>query len=231
MNSQPSLFKLKVFRWGPTKNLQFPVVFLFSGPDLCAFSIQSLCPRNSQCINTPGPYTCVCQQGYYDVSSFIKPVASHPVCNGKLTRLIWRSTPFLCSVEFVSPLWPKTVLTQTMTTWKWRCIGAVTTVAPAIKFGKLLFAGWLKMNCVPARGGQIQKESSGHNQHWVNLFGVDLNVRGVPRELLLKSQSCLLCLSEAANVVIMASHCFWYWQFFFVLFYLNRKRPFQPVSG
>ncbi|KAM8740487.1 uncharacterized protein AB9X84_020315 [Acanthopagrus schlegelii] len=55
----------------------------WDGPDLCAFSIQSLCPRNSLCINTPGSYTCVCRQGYYDVSSFIKPSASHPVCNEK----------------------------------------------------------------------------------------------------------------------------------------------------
>ncbi|XP_073336944.1 uncharacterized protein [Pagrus major] len=55
----------------------------WDGPDLCAFSTQSLCPHNSLCINTPGSYTCVCQQGYYDVSPFIKPAASQPVCNEK----------------------------------------------------------------------------------------------------------------------------------------------------
>lgn len=179
MNSQPSLFKLKVYHWGPTKNLQFSVVLLFSGPDLCAFSIQSLCPRNSLCINTPGSYTCVCQQGYYDVSSIIKPVAPHPVCNGKLARLIWWNAPFFCSVEFVSPLWPKGVITQTLTTWKWRCIGAVTTVAPALK-------------------------SSLKSQMLLPLF-----IRG-----------CKRCNSGVSLLLILT-----------VWFFLNRKRPFQPVSG
>ncbi|XP_038594782.1 uncharacterized protein LOC119918224 isoform X1 [Micropterus salmoides] len=57
-------------------------VIHWDGPDLCAFSKQTLCPRNSLCINTLGSYTCVCQHGYYDVSSVIvPPVASHPVCS------------------------------------------------------------------------------------------------------------------------------------------------------
>lgn len=56
----------------------------WNGPDLCASSKQPLCPRNSLCINTLGSYTCVCQHGYYDVTSVIEPpAASHPVCNEK----------------------------------------------------------------------------------------------------------------------------------------------------
>ncbi|XP_039647026.1 uncharacterized protein LOC120553035 [Perca fluviatilis] len=56
----------------------------WEGPDLCAFSKQTLCPLNSLCINTLGSYACLCQHGYYDVSSVIDPpVASHPICNEK----------------------------------------------------------------------------------------------------------------------------------------------------
>ncbi|XP_059182114.1 uncharacterized protein LOC131960859 isoform X2 [Centropristis striata] len=56
----------------------------WEGPDLCASPKRTLCPHNSLCINTLGSYTCVCQHGYYDVSSVIKPPAtSHPVCNEK----------------------------------------------------------------------------------------------------------------------------------------------------
>ncbi|XP_042259731.1 uncharacterized protein LOC121891067 isoform X1 [Thunnus maccoyii] len=59
-------------------------VIYWDGPDLCASSTQTLCPRNSLCVNTLGSYTCVCQHGYYDVSSVIEPpVSSHPVCNEK----------------------------------------------------------------------------------------------------------------------------------------------------
>ncbi|XP_035537038.1 uncharacterized protein LOC118342556 [Morone saxatilis] len=59
-------------------------VIHWDGPDLCASSSQTLCPRNSLCINTLGSYTCVCRHGYYNVSSFFEPpVASHPVCNEK----------------------------------------------------------------------------------------------------------------------------------------------------
>ncbi|XP_031732724.1 uncharacterized protein LOC116399603 [Anarrhichthys ocellatus] len=59
-------------------------VIHWKGPDLCASSRRTLCPRNSLCINTLGSYTCVCQHGYYDVSSFIEPpAASYPVCNEK----------------------------------------------------------------------------------------------------------------------------------------------------
>ncbi|XP_044042924.1 uncharacterized protein LOC122871633 [Siniperca chuatsi] len=59
-------------------------VIHWNGPDLCAFPKRTLCPRNSLCINTLGSYTCVCQHGYYDVSSVIKPtVASHPACTEK----------------------------------------------------------------------------------------------------------------------------------------------------
>lgn len=66
------------------RHLPFIVFVYLSGPDLCASAEHALCPRNSLCINTLGSYTCVCQHGYYDVSSFIKsPVASHPVCNGE----------------------------------------------------------------------------------------------------------------------------------------------------
>ncbi|XP_074554894.1 uncharacterized protein LOC141810930 [Halichoeres trimaculatus] len=50
-------------------------VIHWEGPDLCASSKNTLCPRNSQCINTLGSYMCVCQHGYYDVSSVIKPAA------------------------------------------------------------------------------------------------------------------------------------------------------------
>ncbi|XP_040028878.2 uncharacterized protein LOC120817111 isoform X1 [Gasterosteus aculeatus] len=59
-------------------------VIHWNGPDLCASSKRPLCPRNSLCINTLGSYTCVCQHGYYDVTSIMEPpVASHPVCNEK----------------------------------------------------------------------------------------------------------------------------------------------------
>ncbi|XP_054480735.1 uncharacterized protein LOC129112596 [Anoplopoma fimbria] len=59
-------------------------VIYWDGPDLCASSNQALCPPNSLCINTLGAYTCVCQHGYYDVSSVMEPpAASHPVCNEK----------------------------------------------------------------------------------------------------------------------------------------------------
>lgn len=62
--------------------VRFP--FCLSGPDLCAFVTSwTLCPQNSQCINTLGSYSCVCKPGYYDVSSFVKPSVVHPVCNGK----------------------------------------------------------------------------------------------------------------------------------------------------
>ncbi|XP_028427026.1 uncharacterized protein LOC114550440 isoform X1 [Perca flavescens] len=56
----------------------------WEGPDLCASSKQTLCPLNSLCINTLGSYACLCQHGYYDVSSVVDPpVASHPICNEK----------------------------------------------------------------------------------------------------------------------------------------------------
>lgn len=62
--------------------VRFP--FCLSGPDLCAFVTSwTLCPQNSQCINTLGSYSCVCKPGYYDVSSFVKPSVVHPVCSGK----------------------------------------------------------------------------------------------------------------------------------------------------
>lgn len=55
------------------------------GPDLCA-SKQPLCSHNSLCINTLGSYSCVCQHGYYDVSSVTERApASHPVCQGTET--------------------------------------------------------------------------------------------------------------------------------------------------
>lgn len=58
--------------------------FCLSGPDLCALVTSwTLCPQNSQCINTLGSYSCVCKPGYYDVSSLVKPSVVHPVCNGK----------------------------------------------------------------------------------------------------------------------------------------------------
>lgn len=55
------------------------------GPDLCA-SKQPLCSHNSLCINTLGSFSCVCQHGYYDVSSVTERApASHPVCQGTET--------------------------------------------------------------------------------------------------------------------------------------------------
>ncbi|KAM7377904.1 hypothetical protein PAMA_013019 [Pampus argenteus] len=57
-------------------------VIYWDGPDVCAASKQTLCPLNSLCINTLGSYTCVCQHGYYDVSS-VTPVSSYPACNEK----------------------------------------------------------------------------------------------------------------------------------------------------
>ncbi|XP_068163619.1 uncharacterized protein [Antennarius striatus] len=57
-------------------------VIHWNGPDLCTSPQQPLCPRNSLCINSLGSYLCVCQHGYYDVSSIIEsPAASRPVCN------------------------------------------------------------------------------------------------------------------------------------------------------
>ncbi|XP_034530098.1 uncharacterized protein LOC117805478 [Notolabrus celidotus] len=59
-------------------------VIQWEGPDLCASSKHTLCPRHSLCINTLGSYMCVCQHGYYDVSSVTKPAAvSRPHCNEK----------------------------------------------------------------------------------------------------------------------------------------------------
>ncbi|XP_051810454.1 uncharacterized protein LOC110945865 [Acanthochromis polyacanthus] len=58
-------------------------VIYWDGPDLCA-SKQTVCPRNSLCINTLGSYSCVCHHGFYDVSSVMEPpAASHPVCKEK----------------------------------------------------------------------------------------------------------------------------------------------------
>uniref|UniRef100_A0A3P8Q0M8 ZP domain-containing protein n=2 Tax=Astatotilapia calliptera TaxID=8154 RepID=A0A3P8Q0M8_ASTCA len=58
-------------------------VIYWDGPDLCA-SKQPLCSHNSLCINTLGSYSCVCQHGYYDVSSVTERApASHPVCQEK----------------------------------------------------------------------------------------------------------------------------------------------------
>nr|XP_033470436.1 uncharacterized protein LOC117249140 [Epinephelus lanceolatus] len=60
-------------------------VIYWDGLDLCASSEQTLCPRNSLCINTLGSYTCLCKQGYYDVSFVIErpAAASQPICNEK----------------------------------------------------------------------------------------------------------------------------------------------------
>lgn len=59
----------------------FWMLCLSSGPDMCV-SKRSLCPRSSLCINTLGSYMCVCQSGYYDVSSVIDSAASRPLCKG-----------------------------------------------------------------------------------------------------------------------------------------------------
>ncbi|XP_041834102.1 uromodulin-like 1 [Melanotaenia boesemani] len=59
-------------------------VIYWDGPDLCTSSKQPLCPHNSLCINTLGWYSCVCQVGYYDVSSIMDPpAASRPHCKDK----------------------------------------------------------------------------------------------------------------------------------------------------
>ncbi|KAM6895803.1 uncharacterized protein FYW49_019685 [Xenentodon cancila] len=56
-------------------------VIYWDAPDACAASKQPLCPRSSRCINTLGVYSCVCQQGHYDVSSILaSPTAARPVC-------------------------------------------------------------------------------------------------------------------------------------------------------
>ncbi|XP_040886111.1 KRR1 small subunit processome component homolog isoform X2 [Toxotes jaculatrix] len=56
----------------------------WEGHDVCASLKHTLCPRNSLCINTLGSFACVCQHGYYDVSTVIEPpVASYPICNEK----------------------------------------------------------------------------------------------------------------------------------------------------
>lgn len=95
VKNQLSLVKSKVCHRRQTKNFLFPEILYIcfdclSGPDLCASSKQTLCPHNSLCINTLGSYTCVCQHGYYDVSSVIEPpVASHPICNGKLFQVTY----------------------------------------------------------------------------------------------------------------------------------------------
>uniref|UniRef100_A0A8C5NDB3 ZP domain-containing protein n=2 Tax=Gouania willdenowi TaxID=441366 RepID=A0A8C5NDB3_GOUWI len=55
-------------------------VIYWDGPDLCT-SGHSLCPHHSLCINTLDSFTCVCQHGYYDISSAIEsPAASQPTC-------------------------------------------------------------------------------------------------------------------------------------------------------
>ncbi|XP_077401021.1 uncharacterized protein LOC144035305 [Vanacampus margaritifer] len=59
-------------------------VLHWDGPDLCAASAHTLCPQNSQCINTLGSFHCACNSGYYDVSAVLQPpVPSHPLCNEK----------------------------------------------------------------------------------------------------------------------------------------------------
>ncbi|XP_041637324.1 uncharacterized protein LOC121505835 [Cheilinus undulatus] len=59
-------------------------VIHWDGPDLCASSKHKLCPHHSLCINTLGSFICICQHGFYDVSSVIKPRAGlHPQCNEK----------------------------------------------------------------------------------------------------------------------------------------------------
>ncbi|XP_061570886.1 pancreatic secretory granule membrane major glycoprotein GP2-like [Cololabis saira] len=56
-------------------------IIYWDDPDPCVGSKQPLCPHNSRCINTLGGYSCVCRQGYYDVSSVLAPpTASRPVC-------------------------------------------------------------------------------------------------------------------------------------------------------
>ncbi|XP_023205701.1 uncharacterized protein LOC111611806 isoform X1 [Xiphophorus maculatus] len=58
-------------------------VIYWDGSNLCA-SMQPFCPRNSVCVNSLGSYRCVCQDGYYDVGSFLHlPAASHPVCKDR----------------------------------------------------------------------------------------------------------------------------------------------------
>ncbi|XP_024857903.1 uncharacterized protein LOC108249374 [Kryptolebias marmoratus] len=55
----------------------------WEGPDVCV-SQQPVCPPHSLCINTLGSHMCVCQRGYYDVSSVIDPAsASRPLCKDK----------------------------------------------------------------------------------------------------------------------------------------------------
>uniref|UniRef100_A0A8C7X6I2 Uncharacterized protein n=1 Tax=Oryzias sinensis TaxID=183150 RepID=A0A8C7X6I2_9TELE len=56
-------------------------VIYWDAPDLCASSEHHFCPPHSLCINTLGSFSCVCRQGYHDVSSVTLPAAAlRPVC-------------------------------------------------------------------------------------------------------------------------------------------------------
>lgn len=89
----------------------YPCFLCLTGPDLYVSSKETVCPRNSLCINALGSYTCVCRHGYYNVSSFVKPpVASRLVCNGKASNCLFTcdGSVFMvsaCQIKIVVILW------------------------------------------------------------------------------------------------------------------------------
>ena len=60
----------------------------------------SVCPENSQCINTNGSYTCVCDEGYFHVQT-----ESVNECKGKNHMLLFqlhKAYYFVCNKIYIA---------------------------------------------------------------------------------------------------------------------------------